>query len=245
MGGPSQAQRHRVLTAVTHLQSLAGGAAGGGADETEALRTGSWEEVHRHGLDLARSWRSVCVVRCGQSQADLHAVLPLLRTLRESGTVVTAAFDVESLTPAATNLVLAEEGYGYHLTYAPLSMTIGDGRSVLLAEEGPDATGEWTLLRLTDPAVVTAALDYWTTVSHAAGQEPPAPAVPDHEDLTERQLRILQHLSAGLTDEHIAHLLEVSVRTVRTDVRAAMDLLGATSRFEAGCAFAGLGPAVG
>ncbi|MEO7127019.1 MAG: helix-turn-helix transcriptional regulator, partial [Nakamurella sp.] len=50
----------------------------------------------------------------------------------------------------------------------------------------------------------------------------------------ERVQEILRVLSSGATDESAARQLGVSDRTVRRRVAAVMDLLGATSRFEAG-----------
>jgi sugar-specific transcriptional regulator TrmB/DNA-binding CsgD family transcriptional regulator len=53
------------------------------------------------------------------------------------------------------------------------------------------------------------------------------------EDDEEREL-LLSLLTAGLTDEAIAHQLGISIRTVRRRVRHLMDQLGVITRFQAG-----------
>ncbi|MEK8226814.1 helix-turn-helix transcriptional regulator [Oerskovia sp. M15] len=52
--------------------------------------------------------------------------------------------------------------------------------------------------------------------------------------LTTVQASILSGLSAGLTDEAIAGRLGISVRTCRRHVATLFQVLGATSRFQAG-----------
>ena len=52
--------------------------------------------------------------------------------------------------------------------------------------------------------------------------------------LTTVQVSILSGLSAGLTDEAIAGRLGISVRTCRRHVATLFQVLGATSRFQAG-----------
>ncbi|GAA2833410.1 helix-turn-helix transcriptional regulator [Crossiella cryophila] len=53
--------------------------------------------------------------------------------------------------------------------------------------------------------------------------------------------RVLELLAAGLTDKTIALRMGVSLRTAQRHVRALMDTLGATSRFQAGLRAAALG----
>ena len=57
---------------------------------------------------------------------------------------------------------------------------------------------------------------------------------PDDSLSTEMVRETLEILRSGATDEMTARQLGVSVRTVRRRVAAVMDLLGASSRFEAG-----------
>lgn len=241
MAALSKEQRHRIVAAIGALQTHVGQVDQAGlSDDVEILAMGTLEEAHAHGVDVAAEWRQAAFVRSGETVASLHDLLPRLRRLAQSGVAVHAVFDADSMPPPAIHQVLAEDHREYRLTFAPMSMTIGEGRTVLMVGETP--RGEWSLRGFTSPAVVTAAIDYWNAVSDipaaAAGAVPPSEGT---ASLTERQVRILRLLSAGHTDEHIAHQLEVSVRTVRADVRCAMDHYGATSRFEAGCAFTAAG----
>jgi len=53
------------------------------------------------------------------------------------------------------------------------------------------------------------------------------------EDLTPRELEVLQHLAEGLTNKAIAQRLAVSEHTIKFHVNALMSKLGAQSRTEA------------
>lgn len=59
------------------------------------------------------------------------------------------------------------------------------------------------------------------------------------EDLSKRQLMILDMLSQGLTDDRIAHNLSLSERTVRGEIGTIRDQFCAASRFQLGMRFAG------
>lgn len=64
------------------------------------------------------------------------------------------------------------------------------------------------------------------------GAPPVAPA--DGEAVSEEDRAILRCLSMGMKDEAVARQVGVSVRTLRRQIAALMDRLGAQSRFEAG-----------
>ena len=55
----------------------------------------------------------------------------------------------------------------------------------------------------------------------------------DGVTLTERQLQILEHISAGLTNEEIAKTMHVSLGTVRVETSRIYDRLGARNRHQA------------
>lgn len=56
--------------------------------------------------------------------------------------------------------------------------------------------------------------------------------------LTSRQLTIGRLMATGAKDATIARQLDVSLRTVRSEISALIKGLGATSRFQAGCLLA-------
>lgn len=86
-------------------------------------------------------------------------------------------------------------------------------------------------LMISEPALVRTIVQQFAAdwrMAHSIGIT--AEDVLDYERVRE----ILQVLASGATDESAARQLGVSDRTVRRRVAAVMDLLGATSRFEAG-----------
>lgn len=62
--------------------------------------------------------------------------------------------------------------------------------------------------------------------------EPASPA-PIAEELTERELEVLNHLAQGLGNKEIATALNISENTVKTHVRSILAKLGVRSRTEA------------
>lgn len=99
-----------------------------------------------------------------------------------------------------------------------------------------------TLLpRTVEPETLAAALQataqgLWVlhpSFAHALLQAPnPEPARPK-EDITPRELEVLQKLTEGLTNKAIAQQLQISEHTVKFHVNAIMGKLGAQSRTEA------------
>lgn len=53
--------------------------------------------------------------------------------------------------------------------------------------------------------------------------------------LSPRQLAIGRLMATGVKDATIARELDLSIRTVRSEISALITALGATSRFQAGC----------
>lgn len=58
-------------------------------------------------------------------------------------------------------------------------------------------------------------------------------ATPEGDELTPRELEVLQHLSAGLANKEIAAKLSISDHTVKFHVNAILGKLGASTRTEA------------
>ena len=106
---------------------------------------------------------------------------------------------------------------------------IFDRRAVFIATQ-PD-TLDLPYLLVSEPALVRNFCNQFANnwrVAHSIGIT--AEDVLDFERVHE----ILRVLASGATDEAAARQLGVSDRTIRRRVAAVMDLLGATSRFEAG-----------
>lgn len=103
-------------------------------------------------------------------------------------------------------------------------------RSVVLV--GADGSFDQTAMRVEEPALVQVVIQLtervWASATPLGQIEPRA------VQLTERQLRVLDRLCAGLTDQAIARHLRVSERTVRSEVAVILARLGADSRCEAG-----------
>ncbi|MBB2985813.1 helix-turn-helix transcriptional regulator [Terracoccus luteus] len=81
------------------------------------------------------------------------------------------------------------------------------------------------------PAWVLSGLEVWDL---CWGLARPALEDPESPPLNRRQYAVACFLAEGLGDEAIARRVGVSRRTVASDVRAVMDLLGAQTRFQAG-----------
>jgi DNA-binding CsgD family transcriptional regulator len=93
-------------------------------------------------------------------------------------------------------------------------------------------------LMISEPALVRNFFGHFAELwrnAHSVGVGP--------EDSLDEQLmrEILEILKTGVTDEVAARQLNVSARTIRRRVAAVLDVLGASSRFEAGVKAAQLG----
>lgn len=108
--------------------------------------------------------------------------------------------------------------------------TIIVDRGLVLVAVEPD-TLQRPYLVIREPVLVRSFYEQFAAIwrdAHSVGVGP--------EDSLEETLvrEILEILKTGVTDEVAARQLSVSARTVRRRVAAVMDLLGASSRFEAG-----------
>ena len=160
--------------------------------------------------------------------------------LRERGVRMVSLFDYDSAHPDARQALAALSGADYRFCRATYQLKILDRRTVLL--EGPPLGGERSLIAVTAAPVVAAAWRYWqtahpTAVSAAALRG----AVVRDADLTARQQEIAGLMVADLGDEAIAHLVGVSVRTVRSEIAAILRALGVRTRFSAGVRLGGCG----
>src|SRR6478672_3645051 len=181
--------------------------------------------------EASTGWRELLSVRPGGTAAELRVTLPHNRVLVNAGLRMVSIFHRQGLEVDA-RVLLANEPVGTYLYgIAPVQMKIVDRRFVLL--QGPVVDGESTLMTASSAACLEAAWRYWQATldsSFAAGSE----GVGALGDLSPRQRQIVALLATGTGDEAIAVSLGVSVRTVRSDIAALLDLLGVKTRFAAG-----------
>lgn len=118
----------------------------------------------------------------------------------------------------------------------PATLIIADRRVGLIPFDLHDPEAGWLLLR--PSSVLDVLVSYFnSTWDHAAPLQLTAPGdleVKDAGDETENHRLLLELMAAGLRDEAIAGHLDVSQRTIDRRVRAVMDELRATTRFQAG-----------
>lgn len=164
------------------------------------------------------------------------------RELVERGVRMLSLFDVAALSDSVAELIIDSPGMPYYFAYGPIPIKVFDRKSVML--EGPVVAGTQSVMVVSRPDVTAAALRYVKTVKEFAV---PAQtfATGSVKGLTQRQHAIAKLLSDNLTDEAIAELLGVSVRTVRHDVARLLESLGASTRFSAGLRYAQLGRSPG
>lgn len=113
---------------------------------------------------------------------------------------------------------------------ALLQMKVYDRRAVVL--EGPELAGDRSAMLVTRSEVVWAALQLLRYVFPVAHPLPPQGQT--GPSLTARQREVVAMLADGLGDDVIAKRMQISVRTVRSEVAVVLQAVGATSRFGAG-----------
>ena len=176
-------------------------------------------------------WRELHSVRTWATVEDLRFSLPNNRALLERGLRMASVFDASSVGLGAL-LLLANETVGdYLVSFAPVTMKIVNRSHVLLQGPGGD-DGTHTVMAVHSPACLEAAWRYWEAVHRFA--VPARTWVGALADLTPRQKQVVALMATGIGDDAIAEALGVSVRTVRSDVAALLDLLGVRTRFAAG-----------
>ena len=124
----------------------------------------------------------------------------------------------------------ARQGAAVRVTRRVSHRTIIVDRSVVMVAVEPD-TLRMPYLVIREPALVRNFREQFAGVwrdAHSVGVGP-------EDSLDESMVReVLALLETGVTDDVAARQLGVSTRTIRRRVAAVMDLLGASSRFEAG-----------
>lgn len=214
-----QIEQTRVVRAVELNQPVAAHVIGRGL-------TGINEALAR----AAGSWRTLeSVSRIGAVE-QLRVSLPNNAYFMEHGLRMVSIWNRSGLDLDARLVLAGEDPSVYYFAYAPLQMKIVDGAGVLL--DGPVLHGERTVIDVRDAACLAAARAYWDAVvgtMYPCGAETAALT-----ELTPRRRRIVSLMLTSSTDEQIADKLHLSVRTVRSDIAAVLDLLDAPTRFVAG-----------
>lgn len=110
----------------------------------------------------------------------------------------------------------------------PIGLMVVDREIAVVPAAGGSVGDPEEVLVIDAPAVVEALA---TLFERVWGEAAPYP-VEGTPNVGERRRRVLAMMAAGLTDDSIARALQVSRRTVQTEVTALADELGARTRFQ-------------
>jgi DNA-binding CsgD family transcriptional regulator len=163
-----------------------------------------------------------------------HTTYPEIMRRNESavqrGQRMTSLFDITGAPLATAERLLNARHMPYYFGFGPVRLKVFDRRTVLV--DGPPTIETPSIMLISRPDAVAAALGYVKVVrsySVAVGD-----LVRDPVDLNRREHAIARLLAEGASDSAIARTLSISVRTVRADVAALSEALGASTRFAAG-----------
>lgn len=145
--------------------------------------------------------------------------------------------DVNSIESPLQSFLADQDDRDYRLGFAPLRIKLLDRVGVVM--EGPVVDGERTAILMRERAALAAGMRYVNAVRASAWRLPESE--PELDALSARQRMVAVMLSSGLRDVEIAERLGVSLRTVRSEVAAVLEGLGAATRYEAGFRYALLG----
>ncbi|GAA1157112.1 helix-turn-helix transcriptional regulator [Nocardioides aquiterrae] len=231
-----ESDKQVVLDAAAALQvrrsEIAGALAAGPVPHAHIVTSSSDNAtLNRPLMEQSASWRELHSVLATTSVPQLRLSLPNNRRILEGGLRMESIFDATGLAVGPL-LLLANEPVGdYLVSFAPLNMKIIDRRSVLL--QGPHVPGSGpSVMEVRSAACLEAAWRYWVAVRRFA--VPVKKWAGGVADLTPRQRQVVALMASGLGDDAIADTLGVSVRTVRADIAALLDVLGVRTRFAAG-----------
>lgn len=150
--------------------------------------------------------------------------------LSDRGVEVTGVWGVETMSRASRMSMAEERPIGHSFGIVPMDAWVIDQRHVIL--DGPQIRGRWSIMMVTDPNCVSAAIAYRDTVTASA--YPCAAECASLTALTPRQHRIAALLMSTSKDTEIAETLGLGLRTVSAEIAAILDLCGAPNRFAAG-----------
>jgi DNA-binding CsgD family transcriptional regulator len=164
----------------------------------------------------------------------VHALGPMPASPGRPGLSAQVVYDPRCVEPAgALSVMMARGERGERSRFfhdLPFSLFVAPGEGAVIDATTGDRRGDSGLL-VSAPQLVEAAealADRVWMLSTAL------PTLNDTEVADDRDRTIVLLLSTGATDAAIARHLGVSQRTVERRVRAILDLLGVTTRFQAG-----------
>lgn len=186
-------------------------------------------------MSQSHSWRHLLSTRPITRRADLARSMPNNRRVRADGLDMVSVLDEDGTDAGARRILEQEPDPAYYLACAPVQMRLINHDTVWLP--GPDTVR--SILQLTSTRAVEATLHYWhAVIATAATARPCSVDTSSTELLTQRQRCILDLLLQDRTDDEVARVVGVSVRTVRAEVAAVMARLGVRSRVALGYIYA-------
>lgn len=192
---------------------------------------GTNADINRWMREDCQRWRELLSVRPSGFVPQLQISLPQNRRLIANGLQMVSLFHVDGLDTEGRCLVAGERDGEYLFGVGPVQMKIIDRRYVILT--GPCDDDSVTVMEVTAPECLDAAWRYWHAA--VAASFPAEEGVPAGlSGLTPRQRQVVALLAVDTRDDAIAEALDVSVRTVRSDLADLMDTLGVRTRFAAG-----------
>ncbi|WP_299057999.1 hypothetical protein [uncultured Nocardioides sp.] len=190
-----------------------------------------------HVMEASRGWRDLVATRTAGplSSAGMVRALQNNQRILGDGTRMQSVFADHGFDDDLPDLLSGHSTH-YRMGLVPFEMKILDQRTVML--EGPTVDHGRSVMLVSHPAVLSAALAYWSAVRRASD---PAVAVAERgagplSVFSARQRAVVALLGRGVADDPAADLLGISVRTLRAEVAAVKDLLGVDTRFAAGVA---------
>lgn len=174
--------------------------------------------------------RKVDVLRSPSTSDEIGVEIARYAGLVDRGTEVAGVWGVETMNWVSRMTMAEKFPIGHSFGIVPMDTWIIDDRQLIL--DGPRIRGRWSIMMVTDPVCVGAALAYRESViasAYSCAAESAALTI-----LTPRQHRIAALLMSTSKDKEIAEALGLGLRTVRGEIAAILDLCGAPNRFAAG-----------
>ncbi|MFG3347499.1 helix-turn-helix transcriptional regulator [Streptomyces sp. NPDC048018] len=179
----------------------------------------------------------------GQQAANMEAARPQDQALLERGVRMrTLYLDSVRNSPATVSYAKWLTEYGGEVRTAPslpVRLTILDRKIAIVPVD--DENSSAGALVLTGTGTLTALSALFDTIWARATPLGTTTRERDPNGLNSQEQAALHLLGQGLTDEAVAKRLGVSPRTARRIAADLMELLGARSRFQAGCRAVGKG----
>lgn len=188
------------------------------------------DDVNPWLTEWSPTWQHLLSVRPTAIPEQLRLSLPHNRAMVRAGLEMVSVFDYERLDDECRQMIVDEPLGDYLFACCDTQIKVIDREVVLL--EGPIIDGDMSVLVARSSKVLELTMRYWNAVLASAFDCAQEGAT--DPDLSLRQQRIIRLMRSGMTDEAMARSLEVSVRTVRSDVAQILEALEVRSRFSAG-----------